>query len=224
MLASSQANSPNRILAAVRQRQLHGHGELPPGKWQIFGLAYSDIDPDIDPDAVGGDFKPFQIRVTDEWLAVVDNWRRRQRKIPSIAGAIRSLVERGLEAESQKKEPPTPELSEILEADTYLEKLYESGEISIHEYKRRALIAALSKERYSSTYTQTLKEDPDYFSRQSVSASSGYAGLTYKGYQIPSTEEVFQLEGGVMAPDDEVIPFQARSPETSPVSAQGCVV
>ena len=118
---------------------------LPPGKWQIFGLAYSDFDPDIDPDAVGGDFKPFQIRVTDEWLAVVDNWRRRQRKIPSIAGAIRSLVERGLEAESQKKEPPTPELSEILEADTYLKKLYESGEISIHEYKRRALIAALSK-------------------------------------------------------------------------------
>jgi hypothetical protein len=41
--------------------------------------------------------KPFQMRVSPEWLEIVDNWRRTQADIPSRAEAIRRLVEKGLE-------------------------------------------------------------------------------------------------------------------------------
>jgi hypothetical protein len=126
-------------------------------------------------DTVGSDIKPFQVRVTAEWLAVVHNWRQRQRKTPSIGAAIRTLVEKGLEAEAQKKEeppPPTP-ISEIPEADTYLKKLHENGEINIHEYKRRTLIAARSKQQDSSVYAQELQADPDYFIRKAASMGDG---------------------------------------------------
>lgn len=47
--------------------------------------------------------KPLQIRVTDEWLLLVDDWRRKQPVIPSRAEAIRRLVEIGVAAETKKR-------------------------------------------------------------------------------------------------------------------------
>ena len=40
--------------------------------------------------------KPFQMRVSPEWLEMIDDWRRTQTDIPSRAEAIRRLVEKGL--------------------------------------------------------------------------------------------------------------------------------
>lgn len=40
--------------------------------------------------------KPFQMRVSPEWLAMIDAWRREQPDLPSRAEAIRRLVEKGL--------------------------------------------------------------------------------------------------------------------------------
>jgi hypothetical protein len=40
---------------------------------------------------------PFQMRVSPEWLAVIDEWRRAQPDIPSRAEAIRRLVEKGID-------------------------------------------------------------------------------------------------------------------------------
>ena len=37
--------------------------------------------------------RPFQMRVSEEFLRTVDNWRRRQKELPSRAEAIRRLVE-----------------------------------------------------------------------------------------------------------------------------------
>jgi len=37
----------------------------------------------------------FQMRVSDEFLRLVDDWRRRQKDLPSRAEAIRRLVELG---------------------------------------------------------------------------------------------------------------------------------
>lgn len=42
--------------------------------------------------------RPYQMRVTAEWLAIIDEWRRQQPDIPSRAEAIRRLVEKGLNA------------------------------------------------------------------------------------------------------------------------------
>ena len=42
--------------------------------------------------------KQFNMRVTNEWLGKVDDWRRSQRDIPSRSEAIRRLVEVGIEA------------------------------------------------------------------------------------------------------------------------------
>ncbi|MCI4590820.1 hypothetical protein MOK15_14275 [Sphingobium sp. BYY-5] len=42
---------------------------------------------------------PFQMRVSAEWLAIIDDWRRKQQDIPSRAEAIRQLVNKGLEAD-----------------------------------------------------------------------------------------------------------------------------
>jgi hypothetical protein len=35
---------------------------------------------------------PFQMRVSPEWLAQIDDWRRKQPDIPSRAEAVRLLV------------------------------------------------------------------------------------------------------------------------------------
>jgi hypothetical protein len=37
--------------------------------------------------------RPFQMRVSEEFLRMVDDWRRRQKDLPSRAEAIRRLVE-----------------------------------------------------------------------------------------------------------------------------------
>jgi hypothetical protein len=37
--------------------------------------------------------RPFQMRVSEGFLRTVDDWRRRQRDLPSRAEAIRRLVE-----------------------------------------------------------------------------------------------------------------------------------
>jgi hypothetical protein len=36
------------------------------------------------------------MRVNDEWLKALDDWRRQQPDIPSRAEAVRRLVEKGL--------------------------------------------------------------------------------------------------------------------------------
>jgi hypothetical protein len=55
--------------------------------------------PEEGPEVEASDLKPIQIRVTDEWLDAIDNWRRKQRRIPSVAEAIRQLVPIGIEAD-----------------------------------------------------------------------------------------------------------------------------
>lgn len=42
---------------------------------------------------------PFQMRVSPEWLSVIDEWRRKQPDLPSRAEAIRRLVEKSLVAD-----------------------------------------------------------------------------------------------------------------------------
>jgi hypothetical protein len=39
---------------------------------------------------------PFQMRVSPDWLATIDDWRRKQPDLPSRAEAIRRLVDKGL--------------------------------------------------------------------------------------------------------------------------------
>lgn len=49
--------------------------------------------------------RPFQMRVTEEFLRMIDNWRRKQPDEPSRAEAIRRLVEqavKGSDARSRK--------------------------------------------------------------------------------------------------------------------------
>jgi hypothetical protein len=46
--------------------------------------------------------RPFQMRVSDEFLRLVDDWRRRQKDIPSRAEAIRRLVELGTKQMSDR--------------------------------------------------------------------------------------------------------------------------
>ena len=45
--------------------------------------------------------RPFQMRVSDDFLKTVDNWRAKQDDEPSRAEAIRRLVEMGLKAKSK---------------------------------------------------------------------------------------------------------------------------
>jgi hypothetical protein len=40
--------------------------------------------------------RPFQMRVTDEFFAVIDKWRSEQRPIPTRSEAIRRLVDQAL--------------------------------------------------------------------------------------------------------------------------------
>ncbi|WP_158000008.1 hypothetical protein [Sphingomonas elodea] len=50
--------------------------------------------------------KVFQMRASEEWLAMLDNWRRSQPSIPSRAEAIRQLVAIALAAEAPPAKPP----------------------------------------------------------------------------------------------------------------------
>ena len=54
---------------------------------------------------------PFQIRITDDWRQSIDDWRRKQPKIPTVAEAIRRLVEIGLQAENIAT-PMTPSFAD----------------------------------------------------------------------------------------------------------------
>jgi hypothetical protein len=47
--------------------------------------------------------RQFQMRVSDEFIAKIDEWRRLQPDIPGRTEAIRRLVEIGLEAERKAK-------------------------------------------------------------------------------------------------------------------------
>lgn len=49
--------------------------------------------------------RPYQMRVTEEWLAIIDEWRRKQPDLPSRAEAIRRLVDRGLKS-GEDSAPP----------------------------------------------------------------------------------------------------------------------
>jgi hypothetical protein len=42
----------------------------------------------------------FELRADDQFLRLVEDWRRTQPVIPSVSEAIRSLVRKGIEAES----------------------------------------------------------------------------------------------------------------------------
>jgi hypothetical protein len=45
-----------------------------------------------------------QIRYDDAWLARVEDWRAKQRPIPSLSEAIRTLTDMGIETELRKRE------------------------------------------------------------------------------------------------------------------------
>ena len=45
--------------------------------------------------------RPFQMRVSEQFLRTVDDWRRRQIDIPSRAEAIRRLVEMAVKVKSR---------------------------------------------------------------------------------------------------------------------------
>jgi len=50
--------------------------------------------------------RPFQMRVTEEFLRKVDDWRRKQPDLPSRAEAIRRLVEQAINASDTKSRKP----------------------------------------------------------------------------------------------------------------------
>ena len=45
--------------------------------------------------------RPFQMRVSEEFLRSIDRWRKKQSEEPSRAEAIRRLVELGLKAKAK---------------------------------------------------------------------------------------------------------------------------
>ncbi|WP_338928400.1 hypothetical protein [Roseomonas mucosa] len=49
--------------------------------------------------------KTYQMRVTDEFLRTIDEWRRQQPDIPPRAEAIRRLIELGLHASKAQPKP-----------------------------------------------------------------------------------------------------------------------
>jgi hypothetical protein len=46
---------------------------------------------------------PFQMRASAEFLAKLDDWRRKQQDLPSRAEAVRRLVEQALSAKPRGK-------------------------------------------------------------------------------------------------------------------------
>jgi hypothetical protein len=47
--------------------------------------------------------RPLQLYATDEFIALVDDWRRRQPDIPNRSEAIRRMAELGSQAEFKKR-------------------------------------------------------------------------------------------------------------------------
>ena len=50
-----------------------------------------------------GSTERFEMRVSKEFLAAIDEWRRHKSDLPSRAEAIRQLVERGLTKPESKR-------------------------------------------------------------------------------------------------------------------------
>jgi hypothetical protein len=46
--------------------------------------------------------RPFQMRVTEEFLRTLDDWRRKQPDLPSRAESIRRLVDQAVKASDTK--------------------------------------------------------------------------------------------------------------------------
>jgi hypothetical protein len=55
------------------------------------------------PPGVMPPYKPFQMKVPESFLALVDDWRRKQPDLPSRAEAIRRLVASAIAAEGKKR-------------------------------------------------------------------------------------------------------------------------
>jgi len=47
--------------------------------------------------------RPFQMRVTEEFLRTVDDWRRKQPDLPSRAEAIRRLVDQAVKPSQTRR-------------------------------------------------------------------------------------------------------------------------
>ncbi len=60
--------------------------------WSLIACQYMMY---VEPMALLHD-RTFQMRASDEWLAKIDDWRRKQPELPSRAEAIRRLVEKAL--------------------------------------------------------------------------------------------------------------------------------
>lgn len=51
------------------------------------------------------DAVPILSRVPESELLAIENWRRLQPRIPTLSGAIRELIRRGIEADKPKAVP-----------------------------------------------------------------------------------------------------------------------
>lgn len=47
--------------------------------------------------------RPFQMRVTEDFLRMLDDWRRKQPDLPSRAESIRRLVEQAVKADTRPR-------------------------------------------------------------------------------------------------------------------------
>ena len=47
--------------------------------------------------------RPFQMRVTEDFLRMIDDWRRRQSDLPSRAEAIRRLVAQAVKSDPRRR-------------------------------------------------------------------------------------------------------------------------
>jgi len=64
------------------------------------------------------DLIPFQVRVTEDLLQAVENWRRKQKRIPSVSESIRRLVMMGIEADEEHGPQSEPLFPDVKDGDT----------------------------------------------------------------------------------------------------------
>lgn len=74
-----------------------GKVRFPSGPLRILRIDYVVNGCYVDPMA---ELKRFEMLAPPEWLEMVDDWRRRQKDLPSRAEAIRRLVDLALDYES----------------------------------------------------------------------------------------------------------------------------
>lgn len=74
-----------------------------------YGVTYITVNRfDVQPGAPYSDdmkTERLEMRAKPEWLAAIDDWRRRQPNIPSRTEAVRQLVELGLQAAQATPKP-----------------------------------------------------------------------------------------------------------------------